>query len=305
VAVEPSGLARGGYFIHNQPVKIAIVGGLSLLALGVLGARGGRFRRWLLLVPIGLVGFYLGGVLCPLASVQNIFLKWDTGYMLLFLIPVVLALGVGRVFCGYVCPFGAVQELLHVKRWELRIPPRLRRTLGMIKYIVLVYLVVRVIGTGTGIWQGLTPFKALFEWGGTPLAIALTAAFAALSLILWRPFCEAFCPLGALLSILSRWSLFHLRSTNRCVSCGRCEAVCPTSACVNGEIDVSRCFLCGRCVRACPIGGLRLAPRWRAATRPSGEHVVREDGAVRAPLDPVETPSPACRIDCSEDPNKP
>ena len=133
MTVEPSGPARGGYFIHNQPLKIAIVGGLSLLALGVLAARGVRFRRWLLLVPVGLVGFYLGGVLCPLASVQNIFLKWNTGYMLLFLIPIVLALGVGRLFCGYVCPFGAVQELLHVKRWAVRIPTPLRRALGIIK----------------------------------------------------------------------------------------------------------------------------------------------------------------------------
>jgi len=252
-----------GYFIHDQLIKIAIVGGLSVLALGVLVFRGFRYRRLLLLVPIGLVGFYLGGVLCPLSSVQNIFLKWHTGYMLLFLIPVIVALAVGRVFCGYVCPFGAMQELLHVRRWALRIPTTWRRSLGIIKYVILIYLTVRVIVTGTGILQGHTPFKALFEWGGTPLTVAVTGVFAGLSVALWRPFCRFFCPLGALLSMVSRFSLWRLEAGEDCISCGKCTATCPASACQGGRIQSADCFLCGECVGECPVSSLRFAPRWR------------------------------------------
>ena len=258
--------ASSSYFIHNQLLKIAIVGGISILALGILIFRGFRYRKWFLLLPVGLIGFYMGGILCPISSVQNIFLKWNNGYLLLFLIPIVLAVTVGRVFCGYVCPFGAIQELLHVRKWEFRIPRKWRSLLGFIKYGLLAYLVTRVIvtGTGTGIWQGATPFKALFEWGGTPLTIALTAIFAVFSVVLWRPFCDFFCPLGALLSLLSRFSFFKLEATASCISCGICTPVCPVGACKIGEIRSADCFLCGDCVRACPVTSLRLARRWRS-----------------------------------------
>jgi len=262
-AADPGEGSANDYFIHDQAIKIAIVGGLSLLALGLIALRGFRYRRWLLLLPIGLIGFYLGGILCPLSSVQNIFLKWHTAYLLLFAIPVVLALLAGRVFCGYVCPFGAVQELLHVRRWSLRIPAKVRRLLGILKYLILGYLVVRVVVTGTGILQGLKPFKALFEWGGTPSAIGLTVALAVLSVILWRPFCEVVCPLGALLSLVSRFSLFRLRAKEDCTSCGLCTSNCPTTACRDGEIRTADCYLCGECIGACPVGSLRLVPRWR------------------------------------------
>jgi len=261
--VEPDAEASGSYFIHDQLLKIAIVGGLSLLALGILLLKGFRYRKWILLLPIGLVGFYLGGILCPLSSVQNIFLKWNNGYLILFLIPVVLALTVGRVFCGYVCPFGAIQELLHVEKWQLRIPVKWRKLLGLIKYGLLVYLVTRVLVTGSGIWQGVTPFKALFEWGGTALTITGTIVFAVLSVVLWRPFCEFFCPLGALLSLLSRFSIFKLEATASCISCGLCTPKCPSLACKDGKISSADCFLCGDCVRVCPVTSLRLTRRRR------------------------------------------
>jgi len=262
-AVQPDAGASGSYFIHDQLLKIAIVGGLSLLALGILLLKGFRYRKWILLLPIGLVGFYLGGILCPLSSVQNIFLKWNNGYLILFLIPVVLALTVGRVFCGYVCPFGAIQELLHVEKWQLRIPVKWRKLLGLIKYGLLVYLVTRVLVTGSGIWQGVTPFKALFEWGGTALTITGTIVFAVLSVVLWRPFCEFFCPLGALLSLLSRFSIFKLEATASCISCGLCTPKCPSLACKDGKISSADCFLCGDCVRVCPVTSLRLTRRRR------------------------------------------
>ncbi|MBN1859072.1 4Fe-4S binding protein [Candidatus Bipolaricaulota bacterium] len=276
--VQPDQRSSNTYFIHDQLLKIAIVGGLSILALGVLVFRGIRYRKGLLLLSIGLVGFYLGGVLCPLSSVQNVFLKWHTGYFLLFLIPVLLALTVGRVFCGYVCPFGAIQELLHVRRWALRIPTKWSRPLGAIKYLVLIYLVIRVIVAGTGILQGYTPFKALFEWGGTPLTFALTAIFAGMSIVLWRPFCKVFCPLGALLSVLSRFSLLRLGATADCVSCGRCTSRCPAEACQNGEIRSANCFLCGECLKACPTASLRFTRRW-----PSIPEMFRRIRALRKP----------------------
>jgi len=268
-----SGSADRGYFIHDQAIKIAIVGGLTVLAVLVLAKQGFRHRRWLLLLSIGLVGVYLGGVLCPVASVQNVFLKWNTGYLLLFAIPILGAVLVGRVFCGTVCPFGAVQELLHVKRWSRSIPTRWRRGLSALKYLLLVYLVVRVLVTNTTVLDGATPFKALFTWGGTVATIAWSGFVAALSVVLWRPFCRFLCPLGALLSLVSRFSLFRLEADSACVACGRCTDRCPAGACDGGRIRSADCFLCGACIDACPVASLRLVRRGRSKKVPSGtEH---------------------------------
>jgi len=276
--VGPSSADR--YFLHDQGVKIAVVGGLSILAVFLVAKRGFRHRKWLLLLSVGLVGFYLGGVLCPLASVQNILLKWNTAYPLLFLIPVVLALAVGRVFCGGVCPFGAAQELLHVRRWSARIPAAWRRGLGALKYAILLYLVTRVIVTGTSVLQGVTPFKVLFTWGGAPMAIGLTALTAGLSVVVWRPFCRFLCPLGALLSILSRFSLFRLEATSGCVSCGRCTAHCPAGACDGGNVRSADCFLCGDCVTSCPVASFRWVWRWSRRDRALQEGNAESSGRI-------------------------
>ena len=93
----------------------------------------------------------------------------------------------------------------------------------------------------------------LFTWGGAPLSIVVTAAFALLSLIIYRPFCRYFCPLGAFLGILSYLSPFKMKVDSQCVSCGVCQRVCPTGA-VKGnspKINPSECFLCGACVVKC------------------------------------------------------
>jgi len=255
--------AGGGYFRGDQLLKLCVMAGLAGLALGVIVVRGFRYRTWLLLLSVGVAGFYLTGLLCPLCSVQNVFIKWNTAYLLLVLLPVVLTLAVGRVYCGYVCPYGALQELFHIRPWAPKIPARWRRILGLVKYAVLVYLVVHVLATWTEILKDMTPFRALFALGGTPLTIGLAAGFAVLSVFLWRPFCEVLCPLGALLSLVSRVSLFRLEADTSCVSCGACTSKCPATTCEGGTIRAADCYLCGECVRACGPKSLRLRLRWR------------------------------------------
>jgi polyferredoxin len=263
---EGAGHGQGtgkSYFGGNQLIKLGVMAGLAGLALGMVAVYGFRYRKFLLLASVGVAGFYLAGLLCPLCSVQNVFIKWNTAYLLLVLVPVVLTLFVGRVYCGYVCPYGAIQELLHIRKWAPRIPTRWRRALGLLKYAVLVYLVIHALATWTEILKDLTPFKALFAWGGTPLTIGLSAGFAVLSVFTWRPFCETLCPLGALLSLVSRVSLFRLDSDASCVSCGACTTKCPAVTCDGGRIRSADCYLCGECVRTCGPKSLRLRLRWR------------------------------------------
>ena len=93
------------------------------------------------------------------------------------------------------------------------------KVLSKLRYVVLVYLVVRVLVTGTALLQDYSPSKPLFSWGGTPLTIGITALFTLLSVFIYRPFCRRLCPLGVLLSLVSRFSLFRIHMHDDCIKC--------------------------------------------------------------------------------------
>ena len=266
VAAQPAESAWSdgeGYFIHDQLTKLLALAGFSLVALGIIAFRTFRLRKLLLAASVIVLGFVLGGVLCPISAVQNVILKAGNAYLLLFLLPVVLAILFGRLFCGDICPFGALQELLHVRKWHLCISDRWMRILGWVKYAVLAFLVGQVLATGDLLWTGSTPFKAFFLWGGTPVTLAVSGLFAVLSVVVYRPFCRVFCPLDALLSLVSRVSLSRVRVGSKCVSCGRCEAVCSSEATKMGKANAGDCLLCGECIRTCPPEELAIAFRRR------------------------------------------
>jgi len=256
--------AEEGFFLHDQLLKLLLL--LAFGASAVTIIAWGRFgmRRYVLLASVAVLGFAIGGVLCPISAVQNIFVKAGTGYLLLFLVPVVLSILIGRAYCGYVCPFGALQELLHIRRWALRIPNRWIDRIGWAKWLLLAYLVIRIAVTGEVVWSGTTPFKAFFTVGGTPLTLGLSGLFVVVSVFVYRPFCRLFCPLGALLSVVSRLRVFRIRSDRNCVSCRVCDAVCPVGAADSGTMNSGECLLCGACVRSCPAEDLDLRMPRRA-----------------------------------------
>jgi len=246
------------YFLHDQLTKLLLVLGFSLAALAIIWTRRFGLRRWLLAASVVVLGFIVGGLLCPISAVQNIILKASTGYLLLFLVPTITALFMGRLFCGYVCPFGALQELLHVKRFRRSIPARWMRFLRWLPFVLLGMLVLRVLSTNVLTWNGGTPFKAFFTFGGTPLTLALSGLLALASLVLFRPFCRVFCPLGAWLSLVSRFSPFRLRKSAACVSCSQCDHACASGIITNGKARTEDCLLCGECIRVCPTEALSV-----------------------------------------------
>ncbi|MCM1541136.1 MAG: 4Fe-4S binding protein [Blautia sp.] len=188
----------------------------------------------------------------------------------------------GRFVCGWLCPFGLVQDLLHkipLFRKRKRLP--LHSVLKYGKYAVLVLLVC--VGSmflfggfakvpafckylcPSGTLFGAIPLLAgnemlrsqaggLFLW---KLGILLLILI--LSVKIYRPFCQYLCPLGAIYGLFNRFSLVQIHwEKDECISCGACEKVCPVSLSVN-EISCSpECIRCGKCVGACPTKCLRF-----------------------------------------------
>ncbi len=236
---------------------------------------------------------------CPLGSLQS-FLSGGTfpAYVLGFLILAGVLLG--RAVCGFLCPFGWIQELLHRAGGKLRrpkIPERTDRVLRRIKYAVLAVLVIGLplflkgpYGAGVpafckylcpaGTLEAGVPLAAaepavrsslggMFVWKAAVLAAVLTA-----SVLVFRPFCKYLCPLGAVYALFNRVSLFRLRVEDaRCISCGKCESGCPMQVRVLSDINSGECIRCGKCMTGCPTGAIRVeTPFIKRDTKEEEQH---------------------------------
>ena len=213
---------------------------------------------------------------CPIGAFQAVvgsskfrFSYYVTGILIL------LGVLLGRFICGFLCPFGWLQELLHhipsPKLSSKRLKP-----LRYLKYAVLLVMVVLLptvlvneLGMGDpifckylcpqGILEGAIPLAlvntgirsalgALFTWKA-----AVLAAVILLSVLFWRPFCKWLCPLGAFYALFNRVSLFQMQvNSHRCVSCGKCANVCPMDVDITQNANHAECIRCGRCIKACP-----------------------------------------------------
>lgn len=217
---------------------------------------------------------------CPIGAMQAVvgsskfkFSYYITG-MLIF-IGVLL----GRFVCGFLCPFGWFQDLLH------KIPTKKFSTkklsgLRYLKYLILVVmvfllpaLVVNVVGMGNpffckylcpqGVLEGAIPLSlastsirsalgSLFAWKSCVLAAVII-----LSILFYRPFCKWICPLGAFYALMNKVSLLGIRvDACKCVSCGKCSRVCQMDVDVVRAPNHAECIRCGKCIGACPVDAI-------------------------------------------------
>ena len=229
---------------------------------------------------------------CPIGALQA--LLNQRGFQIPF-----AALGVfflfgsllGRFVCGWLCPFGLVQDLLHkipVFRKKKRLP--CHRILKYGKYVVLVLLVCAgslfLFGEYAKVpafCKYLCPAGTLF--GAIPLLSANEAlrgqagglflwklgillAVILLSLKVYRPFCQYLCPLGAIYGLFNRFSLVQIHwEEENCVSCGACERACPVALSLQEISRSPECIRCGKCVDACPQKCLHFRGRRAETTK--------------------------------------
>jgi ferredoxin-type protein NapH len=233
----------------------------------------------------------IGTVACPIGSITAFALMRRIPYYIIGTLGLI-ALAVGRAFCGWACPFGLLQDgLYRIKSYKWRMP----RAADGLKYVLLAALVVglplilgggklsgasdRIVAEGTGAYDycSLVCPAGMLEGGVPALArsseiradmswrtwskLGILVGVIGLAVVSRRGFCRALCPLGALMALGSKVSLLNLHTDeNACTKCMRCVKVCSTNArrlpFDKKKIEATaECVLCLDCVRNCPEKG--------------------------------------------------
>jgi polyferredoxin len=241
----------------------------------------------------------------PIAGLMNTKYFFSTGQipaihpaaMVLFLAFCAISLVAKKAFCSWLCPIGTLSEhlaLLGRKLFgkNLRLPRALDVTLRGLKYLLLGFFVIFIVGMSAEVLTDFlsTPYGILadvkmlgfFRHLG-PVALLVLTVLAALSLVVEQFWCRYLCPYGALMGLLSLASPLKIRRrVALCTGCGHCARACPAALAVDKLVQVrsAECTACMHCVASCPTeGALQFSlpivetsaplPRYRRALTPT------------------------------------
>ncbi len=251
-------------------IKRRITQTLSLL---LLHSSWGPELKWFCNPVLSCHSCVLSWFACPI----GVYIHYSGYHLFPFIaLGMVLLLGIvfGKLFCGWVCPFGFLQDMLH------KIPTRkltLPKWTSHIKYLVLVLMVFLIpffLGEETMYsFCRICPASALqvtlpnlFSSGSLILPLATIVKLTVLIVVLLavifsrRAFCKVLCPIGAILAPLNLLSFWKVKlPTDNCISCDKCDEVCPSTISPSSRIAkgvVSNrsldCIVCHDCRTVCP-----------------------------------------------------
>jgi polyferredoxin len=227
-------------------------GAFFLVAVFAFRRDSDRFTNLLLGASVLFIGLFEGRMVTIVDSILLVppalppaltHILWYT----LYAGVLVATLALGRLYCGYLCPFGALTALLNKAfPFKRRLPSRIHNRLVYLKYIVLVFVFVEVV-SGAFWAAGLEPFTPVFLFKGDWWIVILAVAFVAVSVVFERFYCKYLCPAGAAMALVSQIRVFEIRRWDECRRCRICDRSCPEGAIVNGRISPRECLNCRVC----------------------------------------------------------
>ncbi len=279
-------------------VKIPVKFGLWFVFLGVCFylIRKGKItpgtRKILYLAAVLIFGVILGADPGAMGTVKDavalygakgVIFKPRMIAMIVFLLLVLLA---NKFICGWGCQIGTLQDVI------FRLNRNRKDSKGILPQFKLPFLLTNSIRIAffaaftvvaftwaTDIIDPVDPFKIFKPAMMKPLGWFFVIGILILSLFVYRPWCQLFCPFGLVGWLIEKISVFKVKvNYDTCVACEVCAKACPSTAMeaiLKREKTIPDCFSCGSCIDVCPTGSVRFQAGKRQKP-PEGKFKVTE-----------------------------
>lgn len=222
-----------------------------------------QFRSLFLVLSLVVAGFFLGACPCVIQSLQNNILvltgqtaNWHSLIFFAALLPITYLFG--RVFCGWICHLGALQEFIfRTSGYKVLQGERAQHYMRIIRIILLIVLVAQLLITNTILYKKIDPFAIIYNfYSAYAIGWWLAGLLVISSFLIYRPFCKAVCPVGLLLGWVSKIPGASVLGVSKsCISCKRCNNQCRIRAITRDKkvsvLDNEECIRCGECLEGC------------------------------------------------------
>jgi len=180
--------------------------------------------------------------------------------VIMILLPATLLFG--NFFCGWVCPYGTIQEFFgaigkRILKKKMKMPKSVQKYLQLTRYALMV---VMTVGIAVTFFDAINSYKVLMRLNISNITLTLSViimiSFALISIIFERPFCNYFCTEAVKYGVISLPRIFTIkRNENSCISCGKCDKACPMNISISDKSHVrnGQCINCFECTCACPV----------------------------------------------------
>jgi polyferredoxin len=244
--------------VRSQTVDLAVFAGFTVLALVSFFRKDKRLKYITLAACVVLLGFWKS----QLITVVNIFglisldlpiFRYSLAWYLLATFTVVSTVLWGRLYCGRMCAFGALTQLMDAAlpaSWRREPPAWLERRAMYVKYGVLAFAILYFLITRDRlIYRYIEPFW-MFGFHGSIVMWTLLGALLLATVFVRNVYCRFLCPVGAALGAISSvTTVFSIKRWKECNTCKICEKACEWGAIAGPKIIKSECVRCDDCER--------------------------------------------------------
>ena len=273
--------------VEGQAVDIGLFVAFAALALTSFFRKSVNLKHVTLVAAVAYLGVYKSQLL----SIVNIFgvmggnlpiFRYNLGWYLFAVFSVVTTVLFGRLYCGRICAYGAMTQLLDPivpARYRYDVPLRIERHASKIKYGILAAVVLYFLATrDMSIYRYVEPFWMFTGHETTAMWIALGVLLVA-TVFVRNLYCRFLCPLGAALGLLSKFTIFGIKRWSECNTCKLCEKTCQWGAIEGPKIIMTECVRCDDCERL--YMDQQKCPHWIIIRRKS--EVLARQAAVPQP----------------------
>ncbi len=243
--------------LGDQAPDLALFVAFAALTLVSFFRKSIRLKYVTLVAAVG----YLGFAKSQLISVVNVYglvtgnlpvFRYSLAWYLFAGFTVVSTVLWGRLYCGRICAFGALTQLLDrvvPARWRFEVPAWLEQRAAWVKYGLLAATMIFFLATADiSAYRYVEPFWMFSRRATTGMWVGLAVLLAA-TVFVRNLYCRFLCPVGAALGLLSKLSVLRIKRWSECSSCKICEKACEWGAIRGPEIVMTECVRCDDCER--------------------------------------------------------